>query len=145
MFLHYSTIQKKISNKIAISTALFFVTMIGTPLSGFADMNGPEIFEPRHKINRPVKVSSVSIVFDWGIHGFQKFLSPVDGARCDFYPTCSHFGRVAISQYGALQGIMMTGDRLMRCNQWKREDENYSRLKNGRLSDPVSKNVVVAD
>ena len=35
---------------------------------------------------------------------------------CRFYPTCSHYGYVAIYKYGIFKGGSMAAWRIMRCN-----------------------------
>ena len=47
---------------------------------------------------------------------YQKFLSPLTGGSCRFYPTCSHYTYEAIEKYGALRGIWMGGKRILRCH-----------------------------
>ena len=52
------------------------------------------------------------------IRGYQLLLSPMLGARCRFYPSCSHYGLTAIRTHGAIKGSALTGWRLLRCNPW---------------------------
>ncbi len=49
------------------------------------------------------------------IKTYQFFFSQLDGSHCQFRPSCSHFGVLAVKKYG-LKGILMTADRLLRCN-----------------------------
>lgn len=83
--------------------------------------------------NGPSKLLLSSIRF------FQEYISPTDGARCQFAPTCSAFGHRAISEHGPLLGILMTADRLMRCSVLT-DPAFYRKLPNGRLADPVPTN-----
>ncbi len=62
------------------------------------------------------KTSVPKLVFDSYIGFFQKYISPVDGVRCQLYPTCSHYGRLTIRKHGTILGFVMTAERLMRCN-----------------------------
>jgi len=71
---------------------------------------------------------------------FQKWISPVDGPRCRFSPTCSQFGYEAVRDRGATLGVIMTADRLMRCSYWSETGPVYARLPNGALHDPVAHN-----
>jgi putative membrane protein insertion efficiency factor len=71
------------------------------------------------------------------IRFFQEYISPIDGARCQFAPTCSAFGHQAIRQHGPWLGLLMTTDRLMRCSPLA-DPEEYPHLPNGRLADPVA-------
>jgi uncharacterized protein len=43
---------------------------------------------------------------------FQKYISPVDGARCNMYPTCSAYALQAVEQHGPLIGTFIFVDRL---------------------------------
>ena len=45
-------------------------------------------------------------------------LSPVLGASCRFYPSCSEYAEQAILRHGALRGAWLAGKRLLRCNPW---------------------------
>jgi putative membrane protein insertion efficiency factor len=74
------------------------------------------------------------------IRFFQAYISPIDGARCQFAPTCSAFGHQAISRHGPWLGLLMTTDRLMRCSYWT-DPVAYPHLPNGRLADPVAANL----
>ena len=47
---------------------------------------------------------------------YQKFISSQDGPTCSFHPSCSRFGMAAIKEYGIMRGILLTADRLLRCN-----------------------------
>jgi putative component of membrane protein insertase Oxa1/YidC/SpoIIIJ protein YidD len=46
---------------------------------------------------------------------YQKGVSPAKGTRCPMYPSDSAYCRVALHQFGFLQGMLMTFDRLNRC------------------------------
>ena len=38
------------------------------------------------------------------IAGYRRFISPLLGPRCRFYPSCSEYTAVAIARHGALRG-----------------------------------------
>jgi putative membrane protein insertion efficiency factor len=106
-----------------------------------AGMNGPPP-SPSSRI-RPTaaEVSAASPQPLLGaIRLFQKYISPADGARCQFAPTCSAFGHRAIGERGPWLGLLMTADRLMRCSYWT-DATRYPHLPNGRLADPVAANL----
>jgi putative membrane protein insertion efficiency factor len=68
--------------------------------------------------------------------GYRRGMSPVDGPTCPFHPTCSGFAGESIRRHGLLQGIVMTGERLIRCNGFDKSD--YLRVApEGRYYDPV--------
>ena len=58
----------------------------------------------RHILTAPIKV-------------YQKWISPMFGPRCKYYPSCSSYAVTAIETYG-LKGIAMSIWRLLRCNPW---------------------------
>jgi putative component of membrane protein insertase Oxa1/YidC/SpoIIIJ protein YidD len=67
-------------------------------------------------------------------------LSRARGPACNFEPSCSHFSQEAIREHGLLKGLVMTGDRLERCNQCLNPAQ-YPRGRGGpegRILDPVS-------
>lgn len=45
---------------------------------------------------------------------FQKVISPVDGATCDFYPTCSAYAKHALEKHGLVIGLAMANERTNR-------------------------------
>lgn len=107
----------------------------------------PGMHGPPHARNGQVTVPEVSQtsssrqLFLAPIRFFQKHISPIDGPRCQFSPTCSSFGHQAIRGQGLWIGGMMTADRLLRCSHLTTID-NYVRLPNGRLADPVANNLL---
>lgn len=52
-----------------------------------------------------------------GLFLLYKFaISSQDYNRCNFSPSCSEYGMIAVKKYGVLPGIIATLDRLQRCN-----------------------------
>jgi putative membrane protein insertion efficiency factor len=45
---------------------------------------------------------------------FQKVISPVDGATCEFYPTCSTYAKNALQKHGLVIGLAMANERVNR-------------------------------
>lgn len=83
------------------------------------------------------QTNPVSMAFVGLINLYQRIFSAQEGlSTCQFRPSCSHFGALAIKKYGALQGTLMTGDRLLRCNPWT--GDKYRRWRdNCHLDDPI--------
>jgi uncharacterized protein len=52
------------------------------------------------------------------IRAYQRFVSPLFGRRCRYYPTCSAYAAGAIREFGVLRGAVLAGWRLLRCNPW---------------------------
>lgn len=68
---------------------------------------------------------------------YQKFISSQDGPTCNFTPTCSRFGMACIEKYGMLRGILLTADRLLRCNTFQ-STHYHKDLRTGKSIDPIS-------
>jgi uncharacterized protein len=49
---------------------------------------------------------------------YQKLVSPLFGARCKYYPSCSEYAAQAITKFGILRGLVLAGWRVLRCNPW---------------------------
>ena len=64
----------------------------------------------------PQETSELKLAATGLIRLYQKFISSQDGPTCNFSPTCSRFGMACIQEYGFLRGILLTADRLIRCN-----------------------------
>ena len=50
------------------------------------------------------------------LRAYQRLLSPLLGARCRFYPSCSHYAIEAIQRHGPLRGSQLALGRLCRCH-----------------------------
>jgi len=47
---------------------------------------------------------------------YKRFISPLLGDHCRFYPTCSEYSIDAFRKYGVLRGFVLTVKRLGRCH-----------------------------
>ncbi|WP_353893292.1 membrane protein insertion efficiency factor YidD [Proteinivorax hydrogeniformans] len=47
---------------------------------------------------------------------YQKFISPLKGPSCRFYPTCSTYGIQAYQKHGFIKGTFLTVKRVFKCN-----------------------------
>jgi uncharacterized protein len=52
------------------------------------------------------------------IRAYQLTLSPLLGARCRFYPSCSQYTLEAVLRFGVLRGGWLGVRRLARCHPW---------------------------
>ncbi|MFA5031872.1 MAG: membrane protein insertion efficiency factor YidD [bacterium] len=74
---------------------------------------------------------------------YQIVISPRQGDVCNFVPSCSHYSSDAIEKKGIFKGILMTADRLERCNYfaWQYKDKYYKTkfdaIRGNKLYDPV--------
>jgi uncharacterized protein len=50
------------------------------------------------------------------IRVYQWTISPMLGARCRFYPSCSCYAHEALERHGALAGAWLAVKRLARCH-----------------------------
>jgi putative membrane protein insertion efficiency factor len=50
------------------------------------------------------------------IRAYQYFISPMLGARCKYYPSCSAYTLEAIKVHGPLKGVGLGAWRILRCN-----------------------------
>lgn len=49
---------------------------------------------------------------------YQFLISPLLGANCRFYPTCSAYASEAIERKGLIEGGRLTFKRLIKCHPW---------------------------
>ena len=47
---------------------------------------------------------------------YQRFISPLTGPTCRFYPTCSKYTLQAVQKYGVWKGLYLGLRRLLRCH-----------------------------
>jgi uncharacterized protein len=52
------------------------------------------------------------------IRVYQWTISPLLGANCRFYPSCSQYAHEALKKYGLLKGSYLAVRRLARCHPW---------------------------
>ncbi len=47
---------------------------------------------------------------------YQKYISPLKGATCRFYPTCSEYSKQAFIKYGIIKGLYLSIIRISKCH-----------------------------
>ncbi len=62
------------------------------------------------------RVLTVALVA--GIRGYQRFISPLFGPSCRYYPSCSAYALGAVRTHGPIKGALLAIGRLARCNPW---------------------------
>jgi uncharacterized protein len=96
-------------------------------LLAVADTSAPAVpFGPWTAPTTTAASSPAPIVTRAGTHGsggrdfcfvllrfYQRFLNKMTMARCPMTPSCSNYSVQAITRYGPVRGIMLTGDRLL--------------------------------
>ena len=60
------------------------------------------------------KLPSYGLIY--AVRAYQIVLSPLLGARCRFYPSCSQYFIESVRKYGALRGMARGMCRLARCH-----------------------------
>lgn len=49
---------------------------------------------------------------------YQKFISPIVGPCCRFYPSCSEYSSLIIKKHGLIKGFFFSAKRILRCHPW---------------------------
>ena len=52
------------------------------------------------------------------IRAYRLLLSPLLGASCRFYPSCSAYAAQALEEHGAVRGSWLTAKRILKCHPW---------------------------
>ena len=71
---------------------------------------------------------------------YQSVISPTKGHYCPTFPSCSAYSVQAMRQYGVLQGLVMTADRLHRCGHDVQQYALVETPGGTRYEDPVHVN-----
>lgn len=59
-------------------------------------------------------------IFIYLIEKYQKYISPVLGNNCKYYPSCSEYTKQAIEKYGTLKGSFLGIKRILKCNPFSK-------------------------
>jgi uncharacterized protein len=84
----------------------------------------------------PAGLGPIKAFFSLLLGVYRNGITPVDGPTCAFEPTCSGYSREALHRHGVARGILMTGDRLLRCNGYDKSAYPMVGLER-RYFDPV--------
>ena len=49
---------------------------------------------------------------------YKRWISPMLGQHCRFYPTCSEYAATAVNEHGVIKGGWLAIKRIGRCNPW---------------------------
>ena len=58
------------------------------------------------------------------IKAYQKYISPMFAPRCKYYPSCSTYTELAITEFG-IKGLFMGIYRFVRCNPFSHGGMDY--------------------
>ena len=61
----------------------------------------------------------------WFVKAWRRFLSPLYGDVCRYYPSCSAYGLRSLEVHGAIKGSWLTISRIVRCNPWAAGGMDY--------------------
>ena len=64
-----------------------------------------------------VRYNPVSLALGSIMWTYQRIISPQFSASCLYSPSCSNYSKNLISDFGIFRGIILTADRLTRCNR----------------------------
>jgi uncharacterized protein len=63
-------------------------------------------------------MSALRELFLLPLHLYRRVMSPLLGARCRYYPSCSAYAVEAVREYGMIRGAVLAAWRVVRCNPW---------------------------
>jgi putative membrane protein insertion efficiency factor len=49
---------------------------------------------------------------------YRRWVSPLLGSRCRYYPSCSQYAQEAIELHGIARGVWLSFKRICRCHPW---------------------------
>ena len=64
------------------------------------------------------------LVLTLPIKAYQKYISPLFAPRCKYYPSCSTYTELAITEFG-VKGLFMGIYRFVRCNPFSHGGVDY--------------------
>ena len=76
---------------------------------------GPDRPSPADRSSSPVRALVVAV-----LRTYQRWISPMFGPRCRYYPSCSEYAVQAVQRFGILRGLVLAAWRLLRCNPLSR-------------------------
>ena len=87
------------------------------------------------------KINPVNIVFGVTLYFYQNVISKQISSGCLYTPGCSEFSKNAIREFGLMKGVILSADRVYRCNGYSAKDlaDKIRDPKTNRYPDPVSK------
>ena len=63
------------------------------------------------------------------INIYQKYISPLSGSNCRFYPTCSEYAKWIFENDNLIFATLKTATRILRCNQLFDGGIDYPKIK----------------
>ena len=75
--------------------------------------------EEHVKTQRPLRWLHPSTWVMLLIRGYQRWISPLLGSNCRYYPTCSAYALEAVQHHGAIRGGWLGLRRIARCHPFR--------------------------
>lgn len=111
---------KRVKSSMRFGSQIFLLFLLVSTSSGQTTVTKTSLSQKQQSQN-DVKYSQLdmgllkSSGLVW-IRLYQKMISSQDLPSCNFSPSCSNFGFQSIQQEGLFRGILLSADRLLRCN-----------------------------
>lgn len=128
-------IRKDFVYLICIFLALYFVLSCYSSDDGSSELGFILSSNPIQDVLKTQKHTHIGLL-SGTIRFYQLFISTQDVPVCNFTPSCSQFGIDSLHKFGIIRGILLTSDRLQRCNG---TSAPYYKIdyKSGKFIDPV--------
>lgn len=86
------------------------------------------------------ETSEIKFVLLGSLKLYQTLISSQDMSVCNFTPSCSHFSNEAFRKAGFVKGVLLTSDRLQRCNGFASLSNAYRyNTQTGKYNDSVER------
>ena len=79
-------------------------------------MNSQNILQTKHQ-NIFHQINPIVILLKGAMYFYQNSLSQQLSKQCPYEITCSNFAKESIKEFGLIKGIIISTDRIMRCNR----------------------------
>ena len=63
------------------------------------------------------KINPVTLVLKGAMFAYQNCLSQQLSKQCPYEITCSNFAKLSIKDFGLIKGLVVSADRILRCNR----------------------------
>lgn len=102
------------SKKVTLTFILLFASCLSKLIAQNVFTNDLEILA--HNVQDKQKMYPEKKYAHRLLGFYKKFLSSQDGNTCTFSPSCSEFASRCLSKFGFAKALLLTSDRLCRCN-----------------------------